>query len=225
MQNLSSIHEILFGEMPYGFLLEVILRSFVVYLILIFSIRAMGKRMASQLGRNDLAAMVSLAAAIGIPIQDAERGLLPTVVIALVIIAFQRYIAYKSAVNEKFEKYTQGLLYTLVDHGVIQIKTLKKAGLGRERILARLRSEGVIHLGQVEKLFLEANGSFSLRLSQNEKSGLPIIPDWDTDFLNELQKSSDDVVCKICGHSQDSSTAISCGNCTATSFVLACSCE
>ncbi|HEY0742788.1 MAG TPA: hypothetical protein VGD40_15065 [Chryseosolibacter sp.] len=53
---------ILLGEVPPAFLLEIVLRIIVVYLILTVAMRILGKRMAAQLTRNELAAMVSLAA-------------------------------------------------------------------------------------------------------------------------------------------------------------------
>jgi len=63
--HLDQWSRILLGEIPPGFLLEVLFRLIVIYLILMVSMRLLGKRMASQLSRNDMAAMVSLAAAIG----------------------------------------------------------------------------------------------------------------------------------------------------------------
>jgi len=78
------------GEVPASFYLEIIIRMAVVYALLIVSMRLLGKRMASQLTRNELAAMVSLAAAIGVPILAPDRGILPAIIIAIVVIAVTR---------------------------------------------------------------------------------------------------------------------------------------
>src|SRR4051794_17099270 len=64
---------ILVGEVPATYFIELIIRAAVVYLILMVSMRLMGKRMSSQLSRNELAALVSLAAAVGIPMMSPDR--------------------------------------------------------------------------------------------------------------------------------------------------------
>src|SRR5690606_24140050 len=102
--KLSDISRILFGEVPGVFYIEVILRILVIYLVLMGALRIMGKRMSSQIGRNEMAAMVSLAAAIGVPLQDPVRGILPIFVIAFVVMFFQGWIARKAAVDQGFER-------------------------------------------------------------------------------------------------------------------------
>jgi len=75
--HLKDWLRILIGEEPISFLLELIIRAAVVYLVLMLSMRLMGKRMSSQLSRNELATLVSLAAAVGVPMMAPDRGLLP----------------------------------------------------------------------------------------------------------------------------------------------------
>ena len=95
---------ILIGEVPGSFFIEVILRMIVVYFILVFSMRAMGKRMATQLTNAEYAALVSLAAATGMAVQTPERGLLPAALIAALVVYTQRFIAKKASVRNHFEK-------------------------------------------------------------------------------------------------------------------------
>lgn len=98
--HLADWQRILFGEVPGSFYIEILIRAFVVYLILVVSMRLMGRRMSSQLSRNEMAAMVSMAAAIGVPIPDASRGLLPAVIIALVVVCTQRLVSHWASRNE-----------------------------------------------------------------------------------------------------------------------------
>jgi uncharacterized membrane protein YcaP (DUF421 family) len=84
------------GEVPFGFFVEVIFRTAFVYLILMVAMRLMGKKIASQLGRNEMIAIISMAAAIGVPLQSPDRGLLPAVIIAGIVVATQQFIASKT---------------------------------------------------------------------------------------------------------------------------------
>src|SRR3982750_2212248 len=120
--RLNDWMRILIGEVPSSFFIELFIRAFIVYLILMISMRAMGKRMSSQLGRNELAALVSLAAAVGIPMMAPDRGILPAVVIAFILIAVQRMIARRAAGNEKFENFSQGRVSSLINDGILDMK-------------------------------------------------------------------------------------------------------
>jgi uncharacterized membrane protein YcaP (DUF421 family) len=90
--KLTDVHRILIGDVPPAFFIEVIIRTVVIYFLLILSIRLIGKRMALQLNVTELTAMVALAAAIGVPIQAPDRGILPAAVIAVVVVLSERLI-------------------------------------------------------------------------------------------------------------------------------------
>lgn len=205
--HLVDIGRILFGATPPTFLLEVIVRTAVVYIILMASMRTMGKRMSSQLSRNELAAMVSLAAAIGIPIQDPERGILPAVVIAIIIVSFQRWFAYKAATNQTFESKTQGRLSILVQDGILNLKNMESARMSKDRLFAKLRSYGLLNLGPVARLYFEANASFSWVRNKENKPGLCLIPSWDDDFRREMVQRQDKWACSGCGRVEDTLTS------------------
>jgi uncharacterized membrane protein YcaP (DUF421 family) len=209
---------IFLGEVPPSFYLEILLRMAVVYIILMASMRSLGKRMAAQLTRNETAAMVSLAAAIGVPILSPERGLLPPIIIAVIVVCLSRLIAYISAHNQKVEAITQGETDTLVKDAVMDTKTMLKTRITRERILAQLRSNRVNHLGEVKRLYLEANGNFTVVLSDQPKPGLAIFPDDDIEFISEL-KPGNTLVCHVCGNeSKSQSRSEVCSNCSHTKW-------
>src|SRR4051812_30148191 len=94
---LSDWRRILFGQVPANFYAEMIIRSVLLYILLFVSMRLLGKRMASQTSRIELAAMVTLAAAIGVPVLSPERGMLPALVIAAAVIFVSRFVARKTA--------------------------------------------------------------------------------------------------------------------------------
>lgn len=197
--NITDIHRILFGDVPYHFFIEVIIRVTVIYILLMLSMRMMGKRMSSQLSRNEMAAVASLAAAIGVPLMSPDRGLLPAVVIAIIIVSYQMFIAWKAAVNRKFESVTQDKFDTLVKDGVLELDTMLATRVSTERIFAQLRSEGISHLGMVGRLYFEAGGFFSLVENPDPSPGLSVIPVWDEAFSIQIHQKTDLMVCDKCG--------------------------
>jgi uncharacterized membrane protein YcaP (DUF421 family) len=72
---------ILFGQNPDWFVLEIIGRALFIYVILLTCMRLMGRRVASQMGITELAVLITLGAAVGVPMQALERGVLPALAI------------------------------------------------------------------------------------------------------------------------------------------------
>ncbi len=214
---------ILVGEVPASFYIELVIRASVFYLLLLVAIRLMGKRMSSQLSRNDLAAMVSLAAAIGVPLQSPDRGILPAVIIAFIVVFIARWIAAKSTRNQKFEKFSQGNISLLIKDSVMDLETMKKARLPRERLVAQLRSKSIKQLGSVKRFYMEAGGSFTLIEEEKPKPGLSILPHWDKEFNERLKKHDDIDVCQTCGLTQKVpfSTKNNCPNCKDNNWTAA----
>jgi len=198
--KLSDIQRMLIGDVPFHFYLEVIFRVAVIYLLLMVSMRLMGKRMSTQLSRNEMAAVASLAAAIGIPLMNPDRGILPAVVIAVVIIVYQILIAKKAARDKRFESLTQGAYNMLVRDGVLNVDAMILTRISRERVFAQLRSESISHLGVVRRLYFEAGGGFSLLKASEPKPGLSIIPEWDKSLSASLNQPVAAEVCCNCGN-------------------------
>lgn len=194
-----DIGRILNGNTPAIFYAELIIRAVIIYITLMGGLRLMGKRMAARVSRNELAAMASLAAAIGIPMQTPDRGLLPAIVMAAVVVVVQRLIAARSIKSSSFERLTQGNISILVENGCMRHQEMKKTRIDRERLLSQLRSSGVKQLGEVKRLYLEAGGYFTLIRNSETSPGLSVIPDWDHEFKAEQQKAAEKTVCHYCG--------------------------
>lgn len=68
------IERLLIGDGPWAFLVEVIPRAVVMYLLLLVAMRLMGKRVAAQLSITELAVILMLGAAIGVPIRCRRKA-------------------------------------------------------------------------------------------------------------------------------------------------------
>ena len=214
--KLGDWKRILMGEVPPEFFIELLIRVVFIFLLLVISMRILGRRMAGQVNRIEMIALFSLAAAIGVPLQSPDRGLLPAVIIAVIVVAVGRLVAGISFRNQRFESLAEDEYDTLIRDGVIQMERMKKARLTMERLYATLRKEGIRHLGEVTRLYFEANGDFSLMQADQPKPGLAVIPAYDKELLGE--QALDDVkVCDECGSQQteqgkNSSQCVNCGN-------------
>jgi uncharacterized membrane protein YcaP (DUF421 family) len=168
--------------------------------------------MAASLTRIEQASLVTLAAAIGVPIQTPERGILPAFIIALVVVVCGKIIASKTVKSERFERIAQGKIDTLVNDGVLQMKMIRNTSLTPERIFAQLRSNGIVCLSQVKRFYIEANGNFTLLRAKEKRPGLMILPEYDQAFRKEFKKS-DKEICATCGAVKETKEQDKCNNC------------
>ncbi|WP_106476593.1 DUF421 domain-containing protein [Phytohalomonas tamaricis] len=198
--NLSDWHRILVGNAPWDFLIEILMRSVIMYLILLVGMRLLGKRMSANVSIFEMGVMLTLGAIMSVPMQTAERGMVPGVVILGCVIVFHRTLAWLTYKYRKVEAFTQGTPGLLVKNGIIDIDGLKRGKLSHEQLFAHLRGAKVRHLGQVKRVYLESSGSFSIYPQEQPKPGLSVLPARDKSLYHNEGRSRGYCACKNCGY-------------------------
>jgi len=201
--HIEDIIRILFGQVPPVFFIELIIRAIVVYAMITITMKYLGKRVSAEVDRSKLAAISTTAASTGLVLLSPDRGLLPPVIALGVIVLIQWYVNRRNYYDYRFENRTEGKRSTLVADGVLQWKQMKKARVSKEQVFAQVRGTGVTHLGSVKRLYMEASGGFSILPDSQPAPGLPVIPDWDEDFLAELETWDKWKICGNCGNRQE----------------------
>jgi hypothetical protein len=123
-------------------------RAVITYLILLVAARAMGKRVAGQMSVLELTIIVTLGAAIGVPLETPERGLLAAIVVLAIAVGYQRLVGLATFQSRRAVGVLEGRPETLVRDGAIELDTMKRAGISRERLFALLRNHQVLQLGR-----------------------------------------------------------------------------
>jgi len=200
--HLNDFYRILIGEVPPEFYIELIIRTLVIYALITFGMKYLGKRTAAELSRSELAAISTLAATTGLVLLSPDRGLVCPIIVLSVILLIRKFVNRRNYKSQRFEVLVEGKRSTLVIDGEMQWQEMQKVRVSKEQLFAQVRDAGIIHLGLVKRLYMEASGSFSLLKETNPHPGLPAIPDWDKEFLAEQQTCQDWKVCENCGHHQ-----------------------
>jgi len=198
--HLGDWSRLFIGEVPGSFYLEVIIRVIFIYLLLLTAMRLIGNRMSGMLTRNEMATMIALAGGGGIALMAPDRGLLPVVVVAIVIIGCQRLVSWRAFRSAKFESAMLDDVQLLIVDGRLELDKLAGTVLSREQLMARLRQESITNLGAVQRAYQEANGSFSIIPFAEPKPGLSILPEVDTAFRDEQEKAPGQFACCSCGN-------------------------
>jgi uncharacterized membrane protein YcaP (DUF421 family) len=198
--KLDDWQRILIGENPWGFTVEVFLRTLVIYFFLVLVMRLLGKRMNAQLNITDLAVMLTLGAIASVPMQDFSAGILPGILLLIAILLLHQGLNLWTYKNRKIEELTKGKVELIVKNGIIDTEQLKKMRISKDQIFSLLRSQGVHHLGQVKRMYSEADGQFSVFKFEESKMGFSVYPRSDKGLPPSTKEIEDRLACGYCGN-------------------------
>jgi uncharacterized membrane protein YcaP (DUF421 family) len=205
-----DLHRIFLGDSPPLVLLEILLRTTLLYLYTLLLLRFLGKRGVRQLTFFEFAIILALGSAAGDPMFYEDVPLLHGALVITIIVLVQRAIVIITEKNKTLEVIFESSPKRLIKNGVLELAALEEEKLSKDEVLSRLREEGLRHLGQVERAYLEPSGNISIWKAEPNKirPGLTAMPDEDPDYptMYELGQavSEDNVyVCQRCGRAKE----------------------
>lgn len=168
----------LFGDAPTAFLLEIGFRTVVMYAAALLIIRLMGKRGMGQLSPFDYVIVIALGTAVGDPMLYPKVGLIQSLIILAVVVSLQTLFANWSSKNDAVDHFLGGKPEEIIDGGVIVREIYDEQNLSHDGLFGSLRSQGVHHLGQIKKAYIEQSGKMSVFMAPpaEVKPGLIISP-------------------------------------------------
>lgn len=207
--HLWDVKRIIFGIAPPEFLLEVFIRTLVVYVVAIIVMRWMGKRMTGLQTIIELSVIVMMGAIICVAMQIPDRGILQGVWVLLITLVLLRSVNWLGFKSPKFENILQGKAVALIKDGVLQKPELLKTKISNQQLFEFLRSHNVFNLGMVKRLYLEGCGIFSLYMREHPDPGLPLYPGSDREVYDDNSNIAIGVkACINCGTVQSQETGI-----------------
>lgn len=217
-----EFNSLFLGDEPVEFLLEVFLRTVIMFCFILIALRTSGKRGIKQLSIFELVIIIGLGSAAGDPMFYKEVGILPALIVFIIVIGLYRTVTWLSGKYLPFEQLIEGKPIYLVRNGKFSIADFDKEDLSQDEFFAELRINNVEHLGQVRNAIIETSGSISLLYYEDKevKPGLPLYPDL---YLKKDEKILKPglYACAYCGNTEEIATAQNCPVCKHDQWVLA----
>lgn len=137
-------------------------RTVLLYLLLIFVVRLMGKRQVGQLEPSEFVVTMLVANLASIPMQDGGIPLFSGAVPILTVLALELILSGLAIKSLGFRKILCGKPVILIENGKILQKSLKKTRISLDELTGHLRQKDVLDPSQVQYAILETNGSLSV---------------------------------------------------------------
>jgi uncharacterized membrane protein YcaP (DUF421 family) len=194
---------LLLGEEQWTFLGETALRTFVMFMVILLSLRLLGKRGIKQLSVFELGVIIGLGSAAGDPMFYKDVGLLPSILVFMVVVLLYRLITKMINKSRHIEQFVEGVPRLVVEDGCFIVENFRKEPIAFDELFAQLRQNHIEHLGQVREATVETNGEVSIYFFADEdvRWGLPISAKLSNKRLIQIPEQGH-YACIYCGHTE-----------------------
>lgn len=140
----------------------VLIRTVILYLVVLFVIRIMGKAELSKMSPFQLIVVFMIAELASIPIESPDVSMITGVAAIFTLMFLQVLISFISLRSEKFKKIFSGRPSVLIDKGEINVKEMRALRITINDLMEQLRIGGAPSINDVDFAVMESNGELSI---------------------------------------------------------------
>ena len=158
---------------------SIVIRTIIVYIILSFMLRIMGKRQLGELDVSELVSTLLISEIASIPIDNPDIPLMNAIIPILIIVSTEIIISTLKNKSEKLKNIIEGKPEYIIYKGRLLQKALKDNRMSANELLSELRSQGVGNIEEVYYAAIEQNGALSVIKCNESKLAHTLIIDGD----------------------------------------------
>ena len=146
-----------------------IIRTAILYFLVITAIRVMGKRQIGDMQPGELVITILISEIAAIPIQDLNQPILTGVVAVFTLCFLEILVSVLTMKSPLLRRSFYGSAAVIINNGVIDEKRLKQLRVTVQDLLEVLRNQGVFSFSDVKYAILETNGQLSVMLKTDKQ--------------------------------------------------------
>lgn len=140
----------------------ILLRTVIIYIILMVAMRLMGKRQIGELEVADLVTTLLISEIASLPITDNTLPLSHAIIPIAILISFEICTSAITVRFPKFKKLITARPATLIVNGKMQRKAMFEARISNDELMTELRQNGYIDINDVNFAILEKSGKITV---------------------------------------------------------------
>lgn len=142
-------------------LFQIVLRTAVIYLLVLVGVRLSGKREVGQMTPFDLTLLLLLSNSVQNAMTGPDTSLAGGAVAASTLLVLNYFIGTLSGTNRRFRKLIQGEPSLLIHDGKVIESHMQREHVSMDELHRALREHGISSCDQVALAVLEVDGSIS----------------------------------------------------------------
>jgi len=213
-----DLERMLIGDEPPLFLLEIAVRTVIIYGYTLFLLRWLGSRTIGQLSTVEFLLVIALGSAVGDAMFYAEVPLLHAMLVVTIVVVTNKALDMLIARSKRAERIIDGDPREAVRDGVLSTEFLKNKTVSRDELFQQLREAGIEQLGQVWRAYIEKDGKLTVfRVEGDAPAGLRIVPPFQLEPPKPIDPRTEakrlaHAVCTECGsHYGGDIVCVACG--------------
>lgn len=139
-----------------------IIRTLIVYVLVIFIMRFMGKRQIATLQASELAVTILVSNLASMPVENLDIPLILGITPLLILLCFEYAFSILGLKSRKLRKIVSGKPIFVIENGVINQKALTKLRFTVDDLTENLRGCGVFNINDVAYAIVETNGKMNV---------------------------------------------------------------
>ena len=160
---------------------SVIFRTIFMYILIIFSLRVMGKKNLGEFQPSDFVSTILISNLTSVVIEEPHLPIAHSISAILIIMSIEVFISVFVRKSERFARITQGKSMILVQNGIINQKAMKALRFTVDDVLEALRSKDIFYLEEVCLAIVETTGNVNVYKDPDaktniEKNSVPALP-------------------------------------------------
>ncbi len=140
----------------------VLIRAIILYLVVLISMRIMGKGELGELQPFDVVVTLMMAELAVLPMEDLDAPLIHGPIAIITLMTLQVIISSITQKSNKLRGVICGKPIILIDHGRFNVKEMKRLRININDILEQLRVKGYKSVDDVDYVLIETNGQMSV---------------------------------------------------------------
>ncbi len=144
-------------------------RTIILYIVVIISIRLMGKRQIGDMQPSELVITLLISEIAAMPLQDTEQPILFGISAIFTIVVIEIFVSILALKSFFVRKMLSGKSVILIKDGIIDQRELKKVRMTVLDLVEMLRGQQVFDISTVSFAVLETGGSLSVLLKSKDQ--------------------------------------------------------
>lgn len=150
-----------------AFILSIVLiRSLILYIVVIFGVRLMGKRQLGELQPSELVITILISNIATLPLEDTNIPLILGILPILALICFETIMSWITLRSTKMRRLISGRPKIIIQNGQLEQATLRDLRLSVDDVMTAMRGNQVFDISQVQYAIMETTGNISVFLKQ-----------------------------------------------------------
>ena len=142
-------------------MLIITIRTVLLYFLIVFSLRLMGKKQLGELQPSELVTTIMVSNIATLALEDASTPMLMGVIPILMIVSLDVIMSGVLLKSTKIRKAFSGTARVIISDGVIDQKEMKNLRYTIDDLTEAMREQGIFDISQVQYAIVETTGKIN----------------------------------------------------------------